>query len=429
MIDQCSKRLNTVFYDLFLMMAFLVALPRIVYKMVVYGKYKKFLKIRFGLQQPECPGDGPLVWFHGASVGEVSLLLPIIKRLKQENPHWRYIVTACSEAGVATAQRLYAHLGVVSFVLPFDLSIIIKPLVKKLSPTFVIFSEGDCWMNFVNEAKRQGATTIIVNGKLSEHSSKLFSFFKRLGRNYFSSIDYFLLQDEQYQQRFLRLGVAKDKLFVTGNIKTYLETSDEESHRDKIRHHLRISEETSLVVLGSVHIKDFLAWIPVLRQIKNIKVLLVPRHLERIKEITELCAKEKWQYGFWSQQDSFETNTLIIVDAMGLLKSLYQAGDLAFVGGTFDPNVGGHNLLEPLQAKTPLIFGPHIHSQSELAVRLIQYGAGVCVSDSAQMISVVEKMLKQKALQKASVDQGLAFLEKEKIAFTNTWDILLQILG
>lgn len=421
--------LSTVCYDIFLVLAFMAAAPRIFYKMLVYGKYKKFLKIRFGLKKPKCAGDTPLIWFHGASVGEVSLLQPVVNRFKQQYPNWRYIITACSEAGVLTADRLYSHLGIVSFVLPFDISFIIKPLVKKLKPKFVIFSEGDCWMNFVCEAKKQGATTIVINGKLSEHSSKLFSFFKKIGRNYFSCIDYFLLQDEQYRQRFLQLGVSEPRLFVTGNIKTYKEEVEEQSRREELRNQMQLDNNALLIVLGSLHIKDFVAWIPVLHQISNIKILLVPRHLEKVQEFAHLCSKEGWSYSLWSQQTSFINKNLIIVDVMGLLKLLYQAGDLAFVGGTFDPKVGGHNLLEPLQAKVPLIFGPYIQSQSELAMRLIGNKAGYCVPDSLQMRSTVEQLLLNHSLRKESIDRGTIFLEKEKSAFTITWQTLLKIVA
>lgn len=422
---------TTFFYDLFLILAFIVALPRILYAIVVYGKYKKSLPERFGLRKPKAPpGNGPLVWFHGASVGEISLLLPIISRFRKEYPQWRCVVTACSEAGVATAERLYAPLGASTFVFPFDHSLIIKPLVRYLSPSLVIFSEGDCWMNFVREAKRVGAKTVVINGKLSEHSSKIFSCLKTISRNYFSSIDQFFLQDECYQQRFLQLGVAQDKMQVTGNIKTYVETYCDPLDRDKLRDKLGITEEDRVLVLGSVHIQDLQAWLPSLRQLQQqkVKILLVPRRLETIKKITEICSKEGWEFRLWSQNPTFKDCDLVIVDLMGILKSLYQVGDLAFVGGTFDPKVGGHNLLEPLQARTPLIFGPYIQSQSELALRLIQHKAGICIEDTHTMLPIVQRMLTNLEIREEMLHQGFSFLENEKMAFIRTWNGLKEII-
>lgn len=68
------------FYDVALIFAFILAFPKIAYKMLVYGKYKRSIAVRFGIKKPVVPGLGPLVWFHGASVGEIRLLYPIIER-------------------------------------------------------------------------------------------------------------------------------------------------------------------------------------------------------------------------------------------------------------------------------------------------------------------------------------------------------------
>ncbi|EPP30167.1 3-Deoxy-D-manno-octulosonic-acid transferase family protein, partial [Chlamydia psittaci 84-8471/1] len=97
------------------------------------------------------------------------------------------------------------------------------------------------------------------------------------------------------------------------------------------------------------------------------------------KELEALLSKENISYGLWSKEATFAQHDAIIVDAIGWLKQLYSAADLAFVGGTFDDRIGGHNLLEPLQCGVPLIFGPHIQSQSDLAERLLSMGAGCCL--------------------------------------------------
>ncbi|EPP37146.1 3-Deoxy-D-manno-octulosonic-acid transferase family protein, partial [Chlamydia psittaci 84-8471/1] len=132
----------------------------------MHGKYTKSLGIRFGFKKPEVPGTGPVAWFHGASVGETALLLPLLKRFMKEYPEWRCVVTSCTESGHENAHRLFGPLGVTTFILPLDLSIIIKPVVRAISPSLLVFSEGDCWLNFIEEAKRLGATAVIINGKL-----------------------------------------------------------------------------------------------------------------------------------------------------------------------------------------------------------------------------------------------------------------------
>ncbi|MEF9520095.1 lipid IV(A) 3-deoxy-D-manno-octulosonic acid transferase [Chlamydia crocodili] len=423
MIKRRLTKLHTFLYDCFLILAFTIALPRILYKRFVHGKYKKALKIRFGLTKPQLPGEGPVVWFHGASVGEVSLLVPVVQKFMKDYPHWRCVVTACTESGYENAERLFGPIGVTTFILPLDLSLIIKPVVRAISPSLLVFSEGDCWLNFLEESKKVGATAIVINGKLSANSCKWFTVLKRFGRNYFSPIDGFLLQDDQHKARFLRLGVDEKKITVTGNIKTYTETSSENNKRSYWREKLQISHDAELLVLGSTHPKDVDAWIPVIRQLRhrNLKVLWVPRHIERTKELESLLVKENISYGLWSLEATFDNNDAIIVDAIGWLKQLYFAADLAFVGGTFDDRIGGHNLLEPLQCGVPLIFGPYIKSQSDLATRLLSIGAGCCL-EKKDMLEVITSLLDHPEERVAYIQKGNTFLHEERAAFDCTWE-------
>ncbi len=419
------KRVYSFFYDLFLCLAFLVALPRILYKMVVFGKYKKSLSVRFGFSKPHVGQKGPVVWFHGASVGEVTLLSPILQRFRKEFPEWHCVVTACSEAGVQTAERLYAPLGATVFVLPLDLSLIIKPFVYEIAPSLLVFSEGDCWFNFLSAAKKVGAKAVVVNGKMSSRSCGRFSCIKRLGRDYFSSIDQFFLQDSLYKQRFLELGVADSKIKVTGNIKTYVEPILDEEPVMKRRERLHIPISSKLLVLGSVHPKDFMQWIPVLQQkeFHDVFVLWVPRHPERVPILKAHLERAGMHFSLWSEAPYFSHRSLI-VDQVGLLKRCYGIADLAFVGGTFDEKVGGHNLLEPLQAGVPVLFGPHVYSQSELASRLLANGAGVCVHNQQELSQVALDLLFCDTTKQDLIDKGQLFLEKEGGALNRTWEEL-----
>ncbi|AAC67800.1 lipid IV(A) 3-deoxy-D-manno-octulosonic acid transferase [Chlamydia trachomatis] len=417
--------LTSRLYDAFLVCAFFVSAPRIFYKVFFHGKYIDSWKIRFGVQKPFVKGEGPLVWFHGASVGEVSLLAPLLNRWREEFPEWRFVVTTCSEAGVHTARRLYESLGATVFVLPLDLSCIIKSVVRKLAPDIVIFSEGDCWLHFLTESKRLGAKAFLINGKLSEHSCKRFSFLKRLGRNYFAPLDLLILQDELYKQRFMQIGISSDKIHVTGNMKTFIESSLATNRRDFWRAKLQISSQDRLIVLGSMHPKDVEVWAEVVSHFHNssTKILWVPRHLEKLKEHAKLLEKAGILFGLWSQGASFRQYNSLIMDAMGVLKDIYSAADIAFVGGTFDPSVGGHNLLEPLQKEVPLMFGPYIYSQSVLAEKLREKEAGLSVNKET-LLDVVTDLLQNEKNRQAYIEKGKSFLKQEENSFQQTWEIL-----
>nr|CRI45626.1 3-deoxy-D-manno-octulosonic acid transferase [Chlamydia pneumoniae] len=420
-------RIFKCFYDVVLVCAFVIALPKLLYKMLVYGKYKKSLAVRFGLKKPHVPGEGPLVWFHGASVGEVRLLLPVLEKFCEEFPGWRCLVTSCTELGVQVASQVFIPMGATVSILPLDFSIIIKSVVAKLRPSLVVFSEGDCWLNFIEEAKRIGATTLVINGRISIDSSKRFKFLKRLGKNYFSPVDGFLLQDEVQKQRFLSLGIPEHKLQVTGNIKTYVAAQTAlHLERETWRDRLRLPTDSKLVILGSMHRSDAGKWLPVVQKLikEGVSVLWVPRHVEKTKDVEESLHRLHIPYGLWSRGANFSYVPVVVVDEIGLLKQLYVAGDLAFVGGTFDPKIGGHNLLEPLQCEVPLIFGLHITSQSELAQRLLLSGAGLCLDEIEPIIDTVSFLLNNQEVREAYVQKGKVFVKAETASFDRTWRAL-----
>nr|CAA56368.1 KDO-transferase [Chlamydia pneumoniae] len=421
-------RIFKCFYDVVLVCAFVIALPKLLYKMLVYGKYKKSLAVRFGLKKPHVPGEGPLVWFHGASVGEVRLLLPVLEKFCEEFPGWRCLVTSCTELGVQVASQVFIPMGATVSILPLDFSIIIKSVVAKLRPSLVVFSEGDCWLNFIEEAKTYRCNYSRHQWRISIDSSKRFKFLKRLGKTYFSPVDGFLLQDEVQKQPFLSLGIPEHKLQVTGNIKTYVAAQTAlHLEREAWRDRLRLPTDSKLVVLGSMHRSDAGKWLPVVQKLikEGVSVLWVPRHVEKTKDVEESLHRCTFLMGCGAVVHQFSYTSVVVVDENWLvLKQLYVAGDLAFVGGTFDPKIGGHNLLEPLQCEVPLIFGPHITSQSDVAQRLLLSGAGLCLDEIEPIIDTVSFLLNNQEMREAYVQKGKVFLKAETASFDRTWRAL-----
>ncbi|WP_213318281.1 3-deoxy-D-manno-octulosonic acid transferase [Chlamydiifrater volucris] len=423
------KRLFRIAYDTGLVIAFLIALPKIFYKMIVYGKYKKDIGVRFGFKIPEVrttSEDTSLVWFHGASVGEIRLLLPLVRRMFEEYPDTKAVVTACTEAGVSEAEKLFTPLGVSTFVMPLDLGCVIRPVVRFLKPSLVILSEGDCWYNFLHAAKEFGAKAVVVNGRMSESSRKRFHAIKYLARNCFSPVDLFCLQDEVQQERFISAGVPEEKIRITGNIKTAFSLDvDNGALRGFWRERLRLSRREKLLVLGSTHRVEEHLWIKTFMELKlahpHLKVLFAPRHIERSRELEEDLRRSGVVYGVWSCQDAFDIKDVIIFDEIGSLADLYAAADYAFVGGTFDAKIGGHNLLEPLFRAVPLLFGPHIFSQSEIGKKILSYGCGILLGNEKSLVADMMHILSDPEEAKACVSAGKRFLENECQALEYTW--------
>jgi len=243
----------------------------------------------------------------------------------------------------------------------------------------------------------------------------------------------FCLQSERYKKRFLQLGIPEEKIAVTGNIKLdgncHPLTSEElQNWREK----LKLSPQTQVIVAGSTHhpeeeilIKAFEA---LNKQFPELKLILVPRHPERFSEVASLLHHRSVPYIRFSNIDQSTGNEkIILIDAMGLLRTCYQLADIAFVGGSFTSKVGGHNILEPSWYGKPVVFGPEMHTQLDLVDFMNEFQAGVQVPPE-QLLETFQHFLSSKANAKKTGEAGLALVHAMQGATARTFDSLKNYL-
>ena len=127
----------------------------------------------------------------------------------------------------------------------------------------------------------------------------------------------------------------------------------------------------------------------------NLRLLLAPRHLDRLDEVERLLDERGLWYSIYGRDsDSKEVraDSIVLVDRMGLLNDLYLAADLAFVGGTLT-DVGGHNILEPVWARTPVVFGPFLDNVKEAAEYVLERNYGVKVNSRDEFRAVLAEVM------------------------------------
>jgi 3-deoxy-D-manno-octulosonic-acid transferase len=384
----------SLFYQIFLSILCLAYIPKLTYLYFSRNKYKTSLKQRFGFDFPVIDKKNkPLVWVHAVSVGETRAVAAFCFLLKTE---YTLIVSSITETGHAEARRSIPFADYHVY-LPVDLKCVIKPIVKKVNPEFVIISETDLWFEFLKTAKENGAKTVVVNGKISEKSFKRLKIFNFFAKHLYSLIDLFVVQNTHYKERLSLLGVAGNKIKVTGNLKfdedyLFLKGAELDSWKEK----LGISDKSEVLVIGSTHDPEENIILDALDKIwplhPMLKVVIVPRHPERFDTIEKELILRELPFSRLSKC-TVCVEKIVLVDAMGLLRQCYQVATLAFVGGSFTKNIGGHNILEPLGYSVPVLFGPYMHSQPDLLKYVLEYKAGVQIkaSDIAQEIDLLLK--------------------------------------
>jgi 3-deoxy-D-manno-octulosonic-acid transferase len=163
---------------------------------------------------------------HAVSVGEVLAALPLAKRLKDEFPQTRILISTTTETGQALAKQRFDFAGGV-FYFPFDWAWVVRRVMRAVKPACVIVLETEIWPNLLREAKRAGAPVIFANGRISDRSfrrhRRLLGALGFVARGFYTSVlsnaTVFLMQSQTDAERVRALGAPPERVVVTGNLK------------------------------------------------------------------------------------------------------------------------------------------------------------------------------------------------------------------
>ncbi len=368
-------------YNLFLSVLALFALPKLLWQWFVLGKYRESLPARLGWTLPSfSPEQGrEVIWIHAVSMGETRAIIPLFHKIRQQNPRAHIVISTTTETGNAEAKRSMPEADA-HFFLPLDFSWIIRRTFHRIRPTHLILCESDFWYHLLQIAHTRGTHVALVNGKVSERSCARFKKVPFFTRRLFVNFDTLCVQNAVYRQRFLSMGIPEEKLHVTGNLKFDVPTQLlNPPQMQELRETLGAVNNAPVLVIGSTHAPEeewlLAALSLVWKEVPALKVLLAPRHPERFAEVAQLIKQRGVPFRRLSEQKRGEEH-LVLIDRMGMLHQCYQIATLAIVAGSFISRVGGHNIFEPVLVGTPVFFGPHMHSQTELKDLVLSGEAG-----------------------------------------------------
>lgn len=337
---------------------------------------------RFG-NYPNLPSKtGKRAWFHAVSVGEVVAAKPIIEQYRRLNPDVAIVLSTTTSSGHNMAKQLGISDHLIYF--PVDLPHVCRRAMRQVNPDFVLILETELWFNFLFFAKRQGAKLALLNGRISDKSYVDATRAAWLYRAMFKLFDKCLMQTEADARRANFFGA---KALVVGNSK-YDELIGAEHSRDW-RKEIGIGESEPLLVIGSTRTEEEEAL--VLEAISELKIrtLFAPRHVERADAIVQAAQLRGLSVGRYSRGEL--QSDLLILDEFGLLASTYSQANVAIIGGGF-ADLGGQNIIQPMQAGCPVICGPHMHNFKEPFEEGTRSGAIVVAKTSSDIVSIVSEI-------------------------------------
>lgn len=400
--------LIVLIYELVLWVIALIATPKFLYALIVHKKYRSSFGQRLSRGFPRIEKNGKkLVWIHAVSVGEVKAIAELVKMLKAQAEKPLILISTITETGHAEAKRSIPFADYYVF-LPFDFYWLAKRALRLAKPDLVLVCETDFWFNFLRIAKGLGCPIALVNGKISERSVRRFKKFSFFTKRLVALFDVFCLQSPHYADRFLAIGVPESKITVTGNLK--FDSPPEAmslSEKADFMGELGIAEGDKVIVIGSSHDPEERLLLgslgPLLISRPELKLIIAPRHPERFAAVEACLKNSPWGYRKFSDRHSARhsaSGQIILLDAMGLLTKCYQIASVAIVAGSYTPKIGGHNILEPMWYEVPVVYGPFMHSQPEIAEVVERYSAALKLPLD-QTLGAVEELLEDGSLNKS----------------------------
>lgn len=347
-------------YSLALALALVCGSPYWLYQSLRHGKYRKGLSERLGrIPQRLRIADQPSIWVHAVSVGEVLAVSRLVQQMRTEFPEYRILVSTTTDTGQALAASRFGADNV--FYFPFDFRFAVRSWIRAIRPKLVLIAETEFWPNFLRSARSSEAQVGVVNARISNRSLSGYRRWKFLLERVLRNIDFFVAQTNEDARRLIEIGAEANKVFVGGNLKYDVLPPREVPVVGQLRGGL--DGAGPVLVCGSTVEGEEEILLNAFRQLlaayPHALMLLAPRHPERFESVRASLQRSGIPFrrrSEWAGEPL--AGSVLLIDSIGELASLYVLADLAFVGGSLVPR-GGHNILEPAQFGAPIAVGEH----------------------------------------------------------------------
>lgn len=403
------------------------ALPALLRRRVRQGKEDPLrLRERLGFASAPRP-DGPLVWLHGASVGESLSHLPLVERFARERPDVALLVTSGT---LAAAQVLQKRLppGAVHQFAPLDAPRSARRFLDHWRPDLCVFVESELWPNLILGAKTRGAKLALLSARLSEDSFRGWTRFKGAAREVLSAFDRVLAQDGPTAKRLARLGARDDGRL---NLKYAGEPLPFDA---KMLDALQAELGSRPVVLAaSTHpgedeivLQAFETLCP--REAAPLLVL-VPRHVARGAAVAAIAEQQGFGVRLRSAAGPIDDETNVVIgDTFGELGLWFRLARTALVAGTLVKGIGGHNPLEPARLDCPALAGPFAADWTSVYRAFDDAKGLVRVSDARNLAAAWAEDLDDPRAARARAARARKVAEANADAPARAWAALQDLL-
>lgn len=396
--------------------------PALAAALLVRPRLRRGLSERFG----RIPADDvDRIWVHASSVGEAKAACRLVRALEESGLPVRGSTSTL--AGRNVLRRDLPDLP--SSLAPLDHPWCVESAMRRGRPLLSVLIETELWPSWIASASARGVPVVVASGRLSDRSFPRYRRIRRLMGPTLRRIDAVGARTDVDADRFVQLGVPAERVRVTGDLKLDPPREQPALSIDLIR----ALAEVPVVVGGSTYAAEERAMLDALDAAEKaghrFVLVLAPRQIERAFEVMALCRARRRRAHLRSRLEGrhLAPGDVLVVDTLGELPAIYATASIAFVGGTL-VDVGGHNLVEPVHAGCPVLFGPHYENVRKVVEILEVGGAGRCVSTPVALRDAVIEAFDDPEACRMRGEIGRDNLEAHRGSVDRTCELIAEVL-
>lgn len=428
-------------YSLLLTIGFIVLLPRFAIDAFRHRKYVTGLGQRLGNIPAFSDSRSPLIWLHCVSVGETEAARPLVHALRERFPSHLLVISTTTVTGQQVARRAFANAAAGVFYFPIDWTWVIRRVLRKLQPQAVLIMETELWPNLLRECHRRSISVGLMNGRISEKSFRRYrlvgSFISRILKH----LTIAAMQSERDAVRIRDLGLAPERIVLTGNLKFDSKaTGADSATAAALRDRFGITGDHLLIVAASTHAPEEQIVLEAYGRLKapggrRARLLIAPRHPERFAEVAALIEASgfKWARRSSASHDLDADCDVILLDSIGELRAVLSLAEIAFIGGSIAAH-GGHNVLEPATYGVCVVTGAHTNNFEAITRALLAERALVQLRDvsfaeaPAELAAALNKLLQDESRRREIGQRAKSVCEQNRGATERSIAIVGRLL-
>lgn len=378
--------------------------------------------------------EGPRIWLHAASVGEVTSIRALVDQLF-ERPVKIFISTT-SETGQQVAKDLYGEQATI-FFFPLDWKWVYRRYLRIISPDLVLLTETELWPSFITSLTEHNIPLALINGRISNRSLSRYRRIKFFLKPLLQTFCELGMQSQEDKNRILQIGAPEKKTCSTGNLKFdySLPPNTEAKHLvDTLGSIFRKDKGGLVWVAGSTREGEEKILAPIFLSLRkrfgDLHWLIAPRHIERSSQVVKILKHHGISSRLRSQigdYDSSDPPEAIVLDSIGELAHTFQVADVVFIGGSLVP-WGGHNVIEAAYFSKAILFGPHMHNFREIKDLFLNARSALQAASPKELEGMLFELLENPENRVLLGHNARAVLGRNQGALQQTLDLIDRCL-